>query len=120
MDKPTGVTRHTGSCHCGDVRFEVDLDASQGNRCNCSVCTKTAVLSGMVKPAAFRLVAGEERLTAYEWGPKISKRYFCSRCGVHCFGKGHLAEVGGDYVSVNLQCLDGLEPAGVKVGYWDG
>jgi hypothetical protein len=120
MDKPKGVTRHTGSCHCGDVRFEVDIDASQGSRCNCSVCTKTAVLGGMVKPAAFRLVAGEERLSTYEWGAKTGKRYFCSRCGVHCFGKGHLAELGGDYVSINLQCLDDLEVADVKVSYWDG
>src|SRR4051812_43540102 len=121
MDKNSeGVPRHLGSCHCGDVRFEVDIDASRGTRCNCSVCTKTAILGGMVKPAAFRLLAGEDQLAIYEWGAKVGKRHFCRRCGVHCFGKGHLAQLGGDFVSVNLQCLDDVDPAAVAVGYWDG
>jgi hypothetical protein len=112
--------KRAGGCHCGVVRFEVAIDASRGGRCNCSICTKVAQTGGMVKPAAFRLVEGEGHLTAYVWGGKISTRFFCKRCGVHCFGKGHLAELGGDYVSVNLNTLDDLDPRDVKVIYWDG
>jgi hypothetical protein len=117
---PTGVKQHRGSCHCGAVRFEVDIDVSRGSRCNCSVCTKTGVTGGIVKPSAFALIAGEESLGTYEWGAKISKRFFCKRCGVHCFGRGHLDEVGGDYVSVNLSCLDDVELTETKLTYWDG
>jgi hypothetical protein len=118
---PTGhVKKHQGSCHCGAVRFEVDLDASAASRCNCSVCTKTGVVGGMTKPHAFRLVAGEDALGVYEWGARISKRFFCKHCGVQCFGRGFLAEVGGDYVSVNFNCLDDVELGEVKVTYWDG
>jgi hypothetical protein len=113
--------KHTGSCHCGVVRFEVEADLSEGaSRCNCSVCTKTAVTGRVVKPSAFALLAGEESLGVYEWGGKISKRYFCRHCGIHCFGRGHLAEIGGDYVSVNLNCIDGLDPSSLDVVYWDG
>ncbi len=115
-----GVAKHEGSCHCGAVRFSVEVDASAGGRCNCSVCTKVGGTGSIVKPTAFALLSGENDLGTYEWGAKISKRFFCKHCGVHCFARGHLAEVGGDYVSVNLNCLDGVELAGIRVTYWDG
>lgn len=121
-NKPaSAVTKHKGSCHCGAVRYEVDLaDGATGGRCNCTVCTKISQLGSVVKPEAFALIAGAESLGEYVWGGKISTRYFCKQCGVHCFGKGHLAELGGDYVSVNLNTLDDLDPRDVKVVYWDG
>ena len=121
MAQPSEEPRkHPGSCHCGAVQFEVELDASKGGACNCTVCTKVGGISSLVKPPAFRLLSGEQNLSFYEWGGKTAKRYFCKSCGVTCFSRGHLAEVGGDYVSVNLNALDDVDPAGVTVGYWDG
>jgi hypothetical protein len=114
-------SKHLGSCHCGAVRFEADVDIAAGaGRCNCSVCTKIASTAAIVKPPAFRLVAGADDLGVYEWGAKISRRFFCKHCGVHCFSRGHLAEIGGDYVSVNLNCLDDIDPGQLKISYWDG
>jgi len=115
-----GKKKHLGSCHCGAVRFEVEVDATSGSRCNCSICVKTSVTSAMVKPEAFRLLTDETSMGSYEWGGKISRRFFCKTCGVHCFGRGHLAELGGDYVAVNLNCLDDVDPIHVSVNYWDG
>jgi hypothetical protein len=118
--KEVTMTKHTGSCHCGAVKFEVEIDVTRGGRCNCSICTKINGTGGIVKPDAFALVAGEAALSTYEWGAKISRRYFCKHCGVHCFGRGYLEVIGGDYVSVNLNTLDGVDLGGVPVGYWDG
>jgi hypothetical protein len=112
--------KHTGSCHCGDVKYAVEIDPSKGSRCNCSICTKIAQVGGMVKPAAFELLAGKDKLSSYVWGQKVSTRYFCKSCGVHVYGAGHLAEIGGDFVSVNLNTLDDVDPADVAVTYWDG
>ena len=113
--------RHTGGCHCGAVRFAAEVDVKAGaSRCNCSVCTKIAPTAGIVKPSAFTLLAGENNLGMYEWGAKISQRFFCRTCGVHCFGRGHLAEVGGDYVSINFNCLDDVDPSELTIIYWDG
>jgi hypothetical protein len=115
------VVKHAGGCHCGAVRFEVELKPGEpASRCNCSVCTKIAQTGRIVKPGAFTLLAGEESCGIYEWGAQVSKRFFCKRCGVHCFGRGHLEELGGDYVSVNLNCLDDFDPSLVPVVYWDG
>jgi hypothetical protein len=118
MEKPS---KHKGSCHCGAVRFEVEIDPSAGaSRCNCSICTKISPTGSMVKPDAFTLLSGEESLGQYAWGAKISTRFFCKQCGVHCFGRGHLAELGGDYVSVNMNCLDDIDPSTLKIVHWDG
>jgi hypothetical protein len=119
-EKSKNTKMHEGSCHCGAVRFEVQIDATQGTRCNCTVCTKIAGLYGMVSPDAFRLLSGEPSLAFYEWGGKTAKRYFCKTCGVSVFSRGHLKELGGDYVCVALNVLDDVDPATVKVGYSDG
>jgi hypothetical protein len=119
MDTKNAKT-HRGSCHCGAVRFQADVDAGKGSRCNCSICAKVGQTGAIVKPGAFALLAGEDSLGMYEWGHKISKRFFCKHCGIHCFARGHLAELGGDYVSVNLNCLDETELADTQVTYWDG
>jgi hypothetical protein len=113
--------KHQGSCHCGDVRYEVELDASQGSRCNCTVCTKYGSTGSNVKPAAFTLLTDEAGLASFSRFPEIASRYFCRRCHTLLFGKGHLAELGGDFVSVNLNTLDGHDlGTATTLGYWDG
>ncbi len=116
-----GVQTHGGSCHCGAVRFEAELDVTKGpSRCNCTVCTKIAPTGAVMKPEAFRLLAGEDSLSIYEWGPKMSQRFFCKHCGVHVFGRGHLDVLGGDFVSINLNCVDDLDLTALPIVYWDG
>jgi hypothetical protein len=116
-----GLKTHTGSCHCGAVRFEVEADLGAGvSRCNCSICTKISPIGCIVKPAAFKLLSDKAKLGSYQWGHKVSTRFFCKECGVHCFGEGHLAEVGGDFVSINVNTLDGVELGELKLVYWDG
>ena len=120
MDQKNQLAKHAGSCHCGAVKFQARLDATAGSRCNCTVCTKLATLGAIVKPDAFELLSGEQNLTAYEWGGRTAKRYFCEKCGVTCFSRGYLEQIGGDYVAINLNALDDVDPAQVKVAYFDG
>ena len=116
-----GTKKYIGSCHCGAVRFEVQLEANARiSRCNCTICARTAMTGTIVKPSAFTLLSGQSDLSRYEWGAKISQRLFCKTCGVLCFARGHLAQLGGDYVSVNLNCVDEIELSDVDVVYWDG
>jgi hypothetical protein len=112
---------YAGGCHCGAIRFEGDLDLAKGvSRCNCTWCTKRSTSVVIVKPSAFRLLAGEQALADYAWGGRTGRFFFCSRCGIHAFGRGNLPQLGGEYVSVNVNCLDEFDPTTLKVVYWDG
>src|SRR6476469_8763902 len=112
-------TKHHGTCHCGAVSFTVVIDTSKGTRCNCTICTKLSIVGGRGKLGTLE-VTGADNLSFYEWGQKVAKRYFCRTCGVHLYGAGHLAELGGDFLSVNLNALDDIDPNRVPVTHWDG
>ncbi|GAP96629.1 GFA family protein [Leptolyngbya sp. NIES-2104] len=115
---------YKGSCHCGKVSFEADLDLSAGtSKCNCSICAKTRLWGVIVKPEAFRLLTSEADLSDYQFGTRSVHHLFCKHCGVRSFGQGYVEEIGGAFYSVNIACLDNVddeELANTPVHYQDG
>lgn len=115
---------YTGSCHCGRVRYEADIDLSQGTfKCNCSICTKARNWITLVKPSDFRLLAGDDALSDYQFGAKSNHHQFCKYCGIRSFGWGESPELGGKFFAVNIACLDNVaveELVSAPITYLDG
>ena len=104
---------YQGSCHCGAVRFEAELDLAAGTtRCNCSFCRKARFWMAFAKAAEFRLLKGEDALSDYQHTPSGKSEpflhlEFCKHCGVRAFSKGgELPQFGGAFYAVNVACLD--------------
>ncbi len=111
--------KHTGSCHCQKVKFEVDADIKKAMACNCSICAKKATLLIFVPDEKFTLVSGKEDITDYQFGKKTLHHEFCSTCGVAVFGHGTGPD-GKKMRAVNIRCLDGIDVDQVPLDHYDG
>lgn len=103
------MVKHSGGCHCGRVRFEVEAAAEiEAVECNCSVCSKSGFLHLIVPKSRFTLIQGSESLSTYKFNTGIAKHLFCKVCGVKSF---YIPRSHPDDYSVNVRCL---EPATIR------
>jgi hypothetical protein len=114
---------YQGSCHCGAVKFETDLDLTASTyRCNCSICRRTRFWAAVTRPGAFRVLAGDGELTEYLFNTRRNQHFFCRVCGVRPFGYGNDTPI-GKMVGINIGCLEGIseeELSKIPITYVDG
>lgn len=110
---------YQGHCHCGDVTFEVSTDAplESGVRCNCSLCRRKGAVMALVDQGQFKVTAGSDSLSEYQWNTKKAHHYFCSKCGIYTH---HQPRTMPDKVGFNVACIDELEPLEFEVALRDG
>ena len=113
------MTKHTGGCHCGRVRYEVEADIDEVMSCNCSMCQKRGTLLTFVPEQQFTLLSGGGDLTDYQFNKKIIHHLFCSTCGIGSFARG-VAPDGSEMVAINVRCLEDVDPASLTVKFIDG
>jgi hypothetical protein len=109
-----------GSCHCGAVEFEVDLDNGWDNirRCNCSLCRRKGAVMASVPVDKLRVTKGADMLTVYQWNSKTALHYFCKVCGIYTH---HRRRSNPSQFGFNLACMDGVNPFDFKeVALGDG
>jgi hypothetical protein len=110
--------KYKGSCHCGQVAFEIDGELTQVTECNCSICSKKGALQWGVSPASFHLLTPAENIATYTFGGHTIKHHFCPRCGIYIFAEGILS--GKAMVVVNARCLEEVELSSLPVKHFDG
>ena len=112
------MTTHSGGCHCGRVRFEVEAPAEiEATECNCSICSKAGYLHLIVAQSAFRLLQGADSLETYTFNTGAAKHKFCKHCGVKSF---YIPRSHPDGISVNVRCLESETIEKVTVTPFDG
>ena len=111
------MNEYAGSCHCGNVRFEVQADLTGAGVCNCSICSRVGWVMVSVLPSQFRLLAGDAQ-TDYQFGRKAMHHLFCATCGIHAFGR-YRAD-GQEKIVVNLRCVEGVDVEALEVQRFDG
>ena len=110
----------TGSCHCGAVVFEVDLEDGFENlrRCNCSLCRRKGAVMASVPLERLRIVRGEDKLTLYQWNTRQARHYFCSVCGIYTH---HQRRSKPTEYGFNVACIEGVDPGALgPVAIGDG
>lgn len=111
--------KHSGGCHCGKVRYEVEMKIENAISCNCSICSKRGSLLDFVPESNFKLLSGEADLRDYQFNKKVIHHLFCTICGVSSFAKGSSPD-GSKMIAVNLRCLDDVDLSALKIHEYDG
>ena len=111
--------KHSGGCHCGQVKFEVEMSLEKAISCNCSICMKRGSLLDFVPESNFKLLSGESSLRDYQFNKKVIHHEFCKDCGILSFGRG-TAPDGTKMVAINVRCLDNVDLGKIKVHEYNG
>jgi len=100
--------KHKGSCHCGQIAFEVEGDLQQVMECNCSHCIRKGLLLWFVPRPRFKLLSSGS-LTLYTFNKHAILHQFCGTCGCQPFAYGKDPSSGADIATVNVRCLEDVE-----------
>jgi hypothetical protein len=108
-----------GSCHCGDVRWQIDSMPEGATVCNCTVCRRYGVLWAYDWDGEGIRVSGPTR--AYLRGEREIEFHFCPTCGCVAFWRATLVDdAGRRRIAVNLRLAEPEQVATIPIDRFDG
>ena len=96
-----------GSCHCGAVRFSVTGEIAEAYTCDCSLCSRRGAVMSNVHESKLKILAGEDKLTLYQFNTRTAKHWFCRTCGIYTH---HQRRSDPSVYGINVACLKGVSP----------
>ncbi len=113
------MARYHGSCQCGAVSYDVEVDLGQTITCNCSRCQRMGFVLAFAPAEAFQLRSGADAVTEFRFASNTIRHLFCRTCGVESYAEGQKPD-GTAVMAVNVNCLEGVEPRALKSHHVDG
>ncbi|WP_027250850.1 GFA family protein [Photobacterium halotolerans] len=111
--------KYQGSCHCGNVAFEVEGDIQEALACNCSICQRKGSLLWFVPRSELKLMSQDSAASTYTFNQHAIKHRFCPTCGIHPYGEGSDPQ-GNAMAAINIRCLDDIDLDAIPVTHFDG
>ncbi len=113
-----------GDCHCGATRFELAYAPEKVTYCTCSNCSKRGALWAYYAPRDVT-ISSEEGAGIYQWGARIGRFHFCSKCGCSTYGESPdwstgQADFANPRISINARLIDDFDPDAIPVEVLDG
>jgi len=110
---------YRGSCHCGNVAFDVEGEIKSAMACNCSICQRKGSLLWFVPRDHLKLSTAESASRVYTFNKHLLKHHFCPVCGIHPYAEGKDPK-GNDMAAVNIRCLENIDLESIPVTHFDG
>ena len=104
------------SCHCGNIRLEVDAELKDLGECNCSTCRRFGFIHWKVPRDAIQMLDEKRNLSTYAWQCVRCLWHFCPTCGTTILCTGYP----GGIISVNARCIDYVDVFEFSVARYDG
>lgn len=111
--------KHKGSCHCGNIAFEVEGDIDSALSCNCSICSRKSSLLWFVPRDKLTLRTREDAASTYTFNKHAIQHRFCPTCGIHPYGEGTDPK-GNRMAAINLRCIEDLDLSAIPVHEFNG
>jgi hypothetical protein len=110
--------KYRGSCHCGQVAFEVEGEIKNVISCNCSICQRKGSLLWFVPRESLTLLTPEDAASVYKFNKHLISHRFCPNCGIHPYADGSDPK-GRAMAAVNIRSLEGIDLASIPVTPFD-
>jgi len=111
--------KYQGSCHCGNIAYEVEGDIESLLECNCSICSKRGYLLWFTGKDNVTLKNPDANMGTYTFNKHQIKHHFCPTCGCAPLGFGSDGK-GNEMAAINARCMDNCEVSQFTINQYDG
>ena len=101
------------------IAFTVEGEIGSVVECNCSHCRRKGYLLWFVPREAFHLTTSPADIQTYRFNRHAINHHFCDVCGCAPFAEGKDVK-GNPTASINVRCLEDVEPSALKITQFDG